>query len=55
MNLLRLTAPDRFAAAGVDLNAAPAVLQAARDAVAGGVLGYALLIAEGTGGPRNVT
>lgn len=55
LNLLRLTAPDRIAAAGVDLNAAPAVLQAARDAVADGVLGYALLIAERTDRPRSVT
>ncbi|MCX4582389.1 class I SAM-dependent methyltransferase [Streptomyces sp. NBC_01481] len=48
LNLLRMTAPDKLAAAGVDLNAAPAVLQAAREAVADGVLGYAMLIAERT-------
>jgi arsenite methyltransferase len=48
LNLLRMTAPDRLTAAGVDLDAAPAVLGAARAAVADGVLGYALLIAEGS-------
>ncbi|MEU3091377.1 class I SAM-dependent methyltransferase [Streptomyces massasporeus] len=45
LNLLRITAPARLAAAGVDLAAAPAVLDAARAAVADGVLGYALLTA----------
>ncbi|MGW1887396.1 class I SAM-dependent methyltransferase [Streptomyces sp. NPDC001970] len=45
LNLLRITAPARLAEAGVDLTAAPAVLQAARDAVTSGILGYALLIA----------
>lgn len=48
LNLLRMTAPARLSAAGVDLDAAPAVLEAARAAVADGVLGYALLIAERT-------
>jgi arsenite methyltransferase len=46
LNLLRLTAADRLADAGVDLDAAPAVLAAARAAVTDGTLGYALLIAE---------
>jgi len=46
LNLLRITAADRLAAAGVDLDAAPATLTAARAAVADGILGYALLIAE---------
>ncbi|WP_028812524.1 class I SAM-dependent methyltransferase [Streptomyces flavidovirens] len=46
LNLLRMTAAARLTAAGVDLDAAPAVLAAARTAVADGVLGYALLIAE---------
>ncbi|WP_314176535.1 class I SAM-dependent methyltransferase [Streptomyces winkii] len=46
LNLLRMTAPAKLAAAGADLDAAPAVLAAARSAVADGVLGYALLIAE---------
>ncbi|GAA4656945.1 hypothetical protein GCM10023347_03890 [Streptomyces chumphonensis] len=46
LNLARMTAPDRLAAADIDLAAAPTVLAAARSAVADGVLGYALLIAE---------
>lgn len=46
LSLLRITAPDRLADAGVDLDAAPAVLDAARAAVTAGVLGYALLTAE---------
>ncbi|PCG85380.1 methyltransferase type 11 [Streptomyces sp. WZ.A104] len=45
LGLLRMTAPDRLADAGVDLAAAPAVLDAARAAVTDGVLGYALLTA----------
>ncbi|MBH1938037.1 class I SAM-dependent methyltransferase [Streptomyces sp. AV19] len=45
LNLLRITAPARLADAGVDLAAAPAVLAAARAAVADGTLGYALLTA----------
>ena len=48
LNLLRMTAPARLAGVGVDLDAAPAVLAAARAAVATGALGYALLIAEKT-------
>ncbi|GAB2324809.1 methyltransferase domain-containing protein [Streptomyces griseoincarnatus] len=48
LNLLRMTAPARLTAAGVDLDAAPAVLETARAAVTDGVLGYALLIAERT-------
>ncbi|MBT2529778.1 methyltransferase domain-containing protein [Streptomyces sp. ISL-99] len=51
LNILRITAAARLAEAGVDLTAAPAVLEAARAAVADEVLGYALLIAEkDTGG-----
>ncbi|WP_405592274.1 class I SAM-dependent methyltransferase [Streptomyces sp. NBC_01092] len=46
LNLLRLTAADRLAAAGMDTAAAPAVLNAARTAVSDGALGYALLVAE---------
>ncbi|MEW2635309.1 methyltransferase domain-containing protein [Streptomyces sp. NPDC048389] len=46
LHLLRMTALDRLTAAGVDLDAAPAVLDAARTAVTDGSLGYALLIAE---------
>ncbi|MFI8849966.1 class I SAM-dependent methyltransferase [Streptomyces sp. NPDC053499] len=46
LNLLRLTAQAELTEAGVDLDASPAVLAAARTAVADGGLGYALLIAE---------
>ncbi|MFR0358540.1 class I SAM-dependent methyltransferase [Streptomyces sediminimaris] len=46
LNLLRLTAATRLADTGVDWEAAPAVLAAARAAVAEGVLGYGLLLAE---------
>ncbi|MFI5763119.1 hypothetical protein [Streptomyces sp. NPDC051563] len=46
VNLLRMTAPNKLTAADVDLDAAPVVLSAAGGAVADGVLGYALLIAE---------
>ncbi|WP_327311945.1 class I SAM-dependent methyltransferase [Streptomyces sp. NBC_01235] len=46
LNLLRMTAPDKLTDAGVKLDAAPVVLEAARTAVADGVLGYAMLIAE---------
>ncbi|MET9969237.1 methyltransferase domain-containing protein [Streptomyces sp. NPDC006356] len=45
LDLLRITAPARLTDAGVDLDAAPAVLDAARAAVTDGVLGYALLTA----------
>ncbi|GHB51259.1 hypothetical protein GCM10010306_051200 [Streptomyces umbrinus] len=45
LSLLRITAPDRLTDAGVDLDAAPAVLDAARAAVTDGVLRYALLTA----------
>ncbi|MBB6415448.1 methyltransferase domain-containing protein [Streptomyces sp. AK010] len=45
LNLLRITAPARLAEAGVDVDAAPAVLNAARTAVADGTLGYSLLTA----------
>ncbi|MGH3159783.1 MAG: class I SAM-dependent methyltransferase [Streptosporangiaceae bacterium] len=46
LNLLTMTAPGRLATAGVTLDAAPAVLAAARAAIATGALGYALLIAR---------
>ncbi|UGY91487.1 class I SAM-dependent methyltransferase [Streptomyces gobiensis] len=46
LKLLRKTAPRKLADAGVDLDAAGPVLDAARGAVADGTLGYALLIAE---------
>lgn len=45
LTLLRITAPVKLADAGVGLDAAPAVLQAARTAVTDGILGYGLLIA----------
>lgn len=45
LSMLRITAPARLTDAGVDLDAAPAVLDAARAAVTDGVLGYALLTA----------
>lgn len=48
LNLLRMTARDKLTAAGVDIDAAPAPFNAARTAVADGVLGYTLLIAERT-------
>ncbi|PZG01888.1 SAM-dependent methyltransferase [Micromonospora deserti] len=43
--LVRMTARDRAEAAGLDLGRAPAVLSAARAAIADGVIGYALLVA----------
>ena len=46
LNLLRMTAPGRLAAAGIDLAAAAPLLAAARAAVAAGTLGYALLTAR---------
>nr|WP_238362795.1 hypothetical protein [Actinopolymorpha pittospori] len=46
LNLLRMTAANRLDDVGLDLDAAPAVLAAARAAVTDGNLGYALLIAE---------
>jgi SAM-dependent methyltransferase len=46
LSLLRITAPDRLAAAGLDLAAAAPVIGAARAAVASGALGYALLTAR---------
>lgn len=49
LGLLRMTALDKLTTAGVDFDAAPAVLAAARTAVADGILGYALLIAERAG------
>jgi ubiquinone/menaquinone biosynthesis C-methylase UbiE len=53
LNLVRMTAPTKLTDAGIDLDASPAVLEAARTAVGTGVLGYALLIAErGRSGSR---
>jgi len=46
LTLLRITARDRLTAAGIDLDRAGPVLAAARRAVADGVLGYGLLVAE---------
>ncbi|MEZ0067259.1 arsenite methyltransferase [Streptacidiphilus sp. MAP12-20] len=45
LQLLHATSPGRLAELGVDAGAAPAVLAAARAAVADGHLGYALLVA----------
>lgn len=52
-----MTSQDELTAAGIDLDAAPMVLGAARTAVADGVLGFPLLIAEShdVGGRRLVT
>lgn len=44
--VVRMTARDKVAAMGVDLDRAAPVLAAARTAVADGVLGYSLLVAE---------
>jgi arsenite methyltransferase len=46
LSLVRMTARDRAEALGLDFDRAPAVLAAARAAVANHVLGYALLLAE---------
>jgi hypothetical protein len=46
LTLVRMTARERAEALGVDFDRAPAVLAAARAAVADHVVGYALLIAE---------
>lgn len=49
LTVLRLTAADQAAALGLDFARAPAVLAAARAAVADGVLGYAILTARKPG------
>jgi SAM-dependent methyltransferase len=49
--VLRMTARDGVEALGVDFERAPAVLAAARAAVADGVLGYAILTAGKPGRP----
>jgi SAM-dependent methyltransferase len=46
LSLVRMTARGRAEAIGVDFDRAPEVLAAARTAVADGVLGYALLLAD---------
>jgi arsenite methyltransferase len=46
LTLVRITARERAEAVGLDFTRAPAVLAAARTAVADGVLGYALLVAQ---------
>lgn len=46
LTLVRMTARDRLEALGIDLDASGPAITAARRAVADGVLGYALLIAE---------
>jgi hypothetical protein len=47
--LVRMTARARAEALGVDFASAPAVLGAARAAIAGGIVGYGLLTAEKPG------
>jgi arsenite methyltransferase len=46
LTLVRMTARAQAEAAGLDFARAPAVLAAARDAVATGIVGYVLLVAE---------
>lgn len=46
LRLLRMTAPDRLADAGVDVPAVLRYTSLARQAVADGLIGYALLVAE---------
>lgn len=46
LTLARLTARDRLEALGIDVGAAGQAFAAARQAVADGILGYALLVAE---------
>jgi ubiquinone/menaquinone biosynthesis C-methylase UbiE len=46
LRLLRMTAPARLADAGVDVPAVLRYTQVARQAVADGLIGYALLVAE---------
>jgi arsenite methyltransferase len=46
LTVVRLTARAQAAALGLDFDRAPAVLAAAKAALAGGVLGYGLLVAE---------
>lgn len=46
VELIRLTNPRRAEELGLDFDRVPEVLRAAEDAVADGVLGYALIVAE---------
>lgn len=46
LRLLRMTAPERLSEAGVDVDTVSRYLTLARQAVADGQLGYALLVAE---------
>lgn len=46
LRLLRMTSPDRLAHAGVDVDAVLRYTTLAKQAVSGGLIGYALLIAE---------
>lgn len=52
LRLLRMTAPGRLADAGVDVSAVLRYTKLARQAVADGLIGYALLVAEKTAGAR---
>lgn len=53
LRLVTMTAPDRAAALGLDLDRAGDVLTAARHAVADGILGYHLIVAEKPTAPRH--
>lgn len=46
VRLLRMTAPDQLAVAGVDVDAVLRYCRAAKEAVSDGLIGYALLVAE---------
>ncbi|WP_200834324.1 class I SAM-dependent methyltransferase [Amycolatopsis alkalitolerans] len=46
LRLLRMTAPERLTEAGVDVDAVLRYITVAKNAVASGILGYALLVAE---------
>jgi hypothetical protein len=50
LKLVAITAPERATALGLDLDRAGEVLAAARTAVADGILGYTLLVADKPGG-----
>jgi hypothetical protein len=50
LKLVAITAPERATALGLDLDRAGEVLAAAQTAVADGILGYTLLVADKPGG-----
>jgi arsenite methyltransferase len=53
LSLVSITARDKAEALGVDFDRARPILNAAREAVAAGILGYALLIAEKRAAPNS--